>query len=240
MPTGKEYFESLGLEIAKRKYYNAAKVESVIGDFSRRAAALEEENASLRKRVEALACGREEIGEAILSAKTISQQLIAEAKEQAESILADARAEAGRLTAAAEEREQKTIRAAQESYLQLRGQCQEAVRLLDGEWQRFLCSFGDDLPEKKEALPGDLADRLGALAACIAEIDEENTGEDFEQENEDMKEIKTLDDREMETVSGGLAPAQAAMDSAIKKLKTAKEETEFIKTIAKNDDHRKA
>ncbi len=189
MPTGKEYFESLGLEIAKRKYYNAAKVESVIGDFSRRAAALEEENASLRKRVEALACGREEIGEAILSAKTISQQLIAEAREQAESILADARAEAGRLTAeaaeraraltaAAEEREQKTIRAAQESYLQLRGQCQEAVRLLDGEWQRFLCSFGDDLPEKKEALPGDLADRLGALAACLSEIDAEDEEKD--------------------------------------------------------------
>ena len=251
MPTGKEYFESLGLEIAKRKYYNAAKVESVIGDFSRRAAALEEENASLRKRVEALACGREEIGEAILSAKTISQQLITEAKEQAETILADARAEAGRLTAeaeersralaaAAEEREQRTIRAAQESYLQLRGQCQSAVKLLDGEWQRFLCSFGDELPAKEEALPGDFADRLGALAACLAEMDEENTERDFEQEDESMKELRTLDDREMENVSGGLAPAQPVMESAIKKLKKAGKDAELIKTIRKNDDHRKA
>ena len=251
MPSGKEYFESLGLEIAKRKYYNAAKVESVIGDFSRRAAALEEENASLRKRVEALACGREEIGEAILSAKTISQQLIAEAKEQAETILADARAEAGRLTAdaeersralaaAAEEREQRTIRAAQESYLQLRGQCQSAVKLLDGEWQRFLCSFGDELPAKEEALPGDFADRLGALAACLAEMDEENTERDFEQEDESMKELRTLDDREMENVSGGLAPAQAVMESAIKKIRKAGKDAELIKTIRKNDDRRKA
>ena len=240
MPSGKEYFESLGLEIAKRKYYNAAKVESVIGEFSRRAAALEEENASLRKRVEALACGREEIGEAILSAKTISQQLIAEAKEQAETILADARAEAGRLAAEAEEREQRTIRAAQESYLQLRGQCQRAVKLLDGEWQRFLCSFGDELPAKEEALPGDFADRLGALAACLAEMDEENTERDFEQEDESMKELRTLDDREMENVSGGLAPAQPVMESAIKKLKKAGKDAELIKTIRKNDDHRKA
>lgn len=251
MPSGKEYFESLGLEIAKRKYYNAAKVESVIGEFSRRAAALEEENASLRKRVEALACGREEIGEAILSAKTISQQLIAEAKEQAETILADARAEAGRLTAdaeersralaaAAEEREQRTIRAAQESYLQLRGQCQSAVKLLDGEWQRFLCSFGDELPAKEEALPGDFADRLGALAACLAEMDEENTERDFEQEDESMKELRTLDDREMENVSGGLAPAQAVMESAIKKIRKAGKDAELIKTIRKNDDRRKA
>ena len=251
MPSGKEYFESLGLEIAKRKYYNAAKVESVIGEFSRRAAALEEENASLRKRVEALACGREEIGEAILSAKTISQQLIAEAKEQAETILAAARAEAGRLTAeaeersralaaAAEEREQRTIRAAQESYLQLRGQCQSAVKLLDGEWQRFLCSFGDELPAKEEALPGDFADRLGALAACLAEMDEENTERDFEQEDESMKELRTLDDREMENVSGGLAPAQAVMESAIKKIRKAGKDAELIKTIRKNDDRRKA
>ena len=251
MPSGKEYFESLGLEIAKRKYYNAAKVESVIGEFSRRAAALEEENASLRKRVEALACGREEIGEAILSAKTISQQLIAEAKEQAETILADARAEAGRLTAeaeersralaaAAEEREQRTIRAAQESYLQLRGQCQSAVKLLDGEWQRFLCSFGDELPAKEEALPGDFADRLGALAACLAEMDEENTEREFEQEDESMKELRTLDDREMENVSGGLAPAQAVMESAIKKIRKAGKDAELIKTIRKNDDRRKA
>ena len=48
MATGKELLESLGLEIAKRKYYNAAKVESVIEDYDRRTAALREENAALR------------------------------------------------------------------------------------------------------------------------------------------------------------------------------------------------
>ena len=177
MATGKEYLESLGLEIAKRKYYNAAKVESVIGDFSRRIAALEEENASLRARAEALACGRVEIGDAILSAKTISQQIIAEAREQADAILAEARAEADRLAgeseessralkAACEEREQRTVRAAQDCYLQLREQCLSAVRLLDEEWQRFLCSFDDEAPEK-EALPDDLSERLGAIAQSL-------------------------------------------------------------------------
>ena len=114
------------------------------------------------------------------------------------------------------------------------------MKLLDGEWQRFLCSFGDELPAKEEALPGDFADRLGALAACLAEMDEENTERDFEQEDESMKELRTLDDREMENVSGGLAPAQPVMESAIKKLKKAGKDAELIKTIRKNDDHRKA
>ena len=181
MASGKEYLESLGLEIAKRKYYNATKVESVIEEFSRRAAALEAENAALRERAEALACGREEIGEAILSAKTISQQLIAEARAQADAILAEAGEKADELVrqseerirereAACEAREQRTIRGAEECYLRMREQCLGAVKLLDGEWQRFLCGFGDDAPKTEETLPEDLADRLGELAACLAEL----------------------------------------------------------------------
>lgn len=249
MLSGKEYLESLGLEIAKRKYYNAAKVESVIGDFSRRAAALEEENASLRERVEALACGREEISEAILSAKTISQQIIAEAKKQAEAILEEARTEAGNIAAeaeecararnaACEEREQRTIRAAEGSYLQMRGQCLDAVKMLDGEWQRFLCSLGDEA--KEETLPEDFTDKLGELAACLAEIDGEGVEEDIEREDENMKERKTLNDRDLEPVSGGMAPATPAIDTAIKKIKTATEDAELLKKIKNNDDRRKS
>ena len=194
MALGKEYLESLGLEIAKKKYYNAARVESVIGDFGRRTAALENEksslasenaalkgeNAALRERAAALACGREEIGDAILSAKVISQQLIAEAKEQAEAILAEARRQADSLLseaekqaramkAACEEREQLAVSAAGESYLHLREKSLETVRLLDGEWQRFLCALGED-GTRKEPLPADLEDKLGAIAQSLDEI----------------------------------------------------------------------
>ncbi len=207
MALEKDYLESLGLEIAKRKYYNAARVESVIEDLDRRIAslegknsslgaentalekkgaalegknaALEEENAALRARAEALACGRVEIGDAILSARTIAQQLVAEAREQADAILAEARERAERLlsdaedearerTAVCEEREQRTVRAAQDAYLQLRGQCLDAVKLLDGEWQRFLCSLGGDAAE--ETLPADVADKLGAIAQSLEQI----------------------------------------------------------------------
>ena len=185
MALGKEYYEALGLQIAKRKYYNAAKVESVIEDFSRRTAVLVNENTALRARAESLACGREEIGEAILSAKAISQQLVAEAREQAEKLLADAREKAERLVAEAEEkaracgaacdeREQKTLRAVQETYLRLREECLGAVKLLDGEWQRYLCACGDAAQEASETLPADLPDRLGELAACLAELDAED------------------------------------------------------------------
>ena len=187
MPLDKEYLESLGLEIAKKKYYNAAKVESVIEELSGRSAALADENAALRERVSALDAGREEIGEAILSAKIVARQLIAEAQEEADALLADAKEKAERLVAEAgeksralledgETREQKTIRGAQEAYLQLREQCLDAVRMLDGEWQRFLCSFADEAGAQ-DKLPDEFSDRLGELAECLSEIGEDTEAE---------------------------------------------------------------
>ena len=184
MVSGKEYLESLGLEIARRKFYLAEKVERVIEDLRRRTEALEAENADLRTRAEALACGREEIGEAILSAKTISQQIIAEAREEAESLLQGARTEAERLVSEAEgkagtlsaeheEREQKTIQAVEDCYLRMREECLQTAKTLDSEWQRFLCSFGEDAPKKKDDLPEDLEERLSAIAQSLSEISEE-------------------------------------------------------------------
>ena len=202
MALRKEYLESLGLEIARKKYYNASRVEDVIEDFGRRTAALqnekaalqnektalEKENASLNERVAALACGREEIGDAILSAKVISQQLITEAKERADAILAEAREEAARLTAEAEEkareksadfesRGQQAFGAMQDGYLRLRAECLDAVRRLDDEWQRFLSAFGEGKGEREEALPGDLADKLGEIAQSLGEIAAEDAEE---------------------------------------------------------------
>ncbi len=198
MPLEKEYLESLGLEIAKKKYYNAAKVESVIETFSRRSAELESENALLRERAEALDSGREEIGDAILSAKVVARQLIAEAKEQAEALLSDAKREAEETLSAAKEeserlvaeakekaealfedgetREQKTIRGAQDAYLHLREQCLDAVKMLDGEWQRFLCSFSDE-SDAQSRLPDEFSDKLGELAECLSEIEEDTEAE---------------------------------------------------------------
>ena len=107
MALDQAYLASLGLEIAKKKYYNAAKVEDVVEAFCRREAALTQEknvlaqsNETLRERLEALSLGREEIGDAILSAKTISQQLIGEARDKAEAMTAESVESADALIAA--------------------------------------------------------------------------------------------------------------------------------------------
>ena len=211
MALDRDYLESLGLEIAKKKYYNAAKVEGVIETLRQRASALESENAALRERAETLSHDREEIGDAILSARTIARQIIAEAQEKADGLLAEAQEKADALLAGArekadallseakekasglaseaeercraqrescEEREQRTIRSAQELYLQLREQCLDAAKQLDGEWQRFLCSFGEpETVSAEDALPDDLDEKLGQLAEYLSEIEEDGEAE---------------------------------------------------------------
>lgn len=194
MALDKEYLESLGLEIAKKKYYNAAKVESVIEELRRRSAQLLDENAALQERLGSVSYGREEIGDAILSAKTIAQHLLAEAqekadrlaaeaREKADRLLAEAREKADRLAAEAEEkrqrvfdecsaREQEAVERVRNCYVQLRELHLSSVEQLDGDWQRFLCSLGDG--EEDAALPDDLDEKLGAIAAGLDAIDGES------------------------------------------------------------------
>ena len=200
MVSDQEYLQSLGLEIAKKKYYNAGKVESVIGEFRRRSEQLLKENAALHERLDSLSYGREEIGDAILSAKTIAQHLLAEAQEKAEglvseaqkkaeSLVSDAQARAEALLAEAEEkrravlddcdaREQAAVERVRNCYVQLREQHLDSVRLLDEDWQRFLCSLGENGEPGAEVLPGDLGEKLGAIAADLDAIgSEEPDGE---------------------------------------------------------------
>ncbi len=164
MALDKTYLESLGLEIAKRKYYNAARVESVIEDFCRRSTTLEEENRALHARLEELSFGREEIGDAILSAKTIAQQLISEAREKSESILREAREEAERTVSEArrkseeilsgcEGRERQAFEQVRNCYEHLREQHVSSLELLDREWQSFLCSLDEEAQRDEEAAP---------------------------------------------------------------------------------------
>lgn len=213
MALDREYLASLGLEIAKRKYYNASKVEDVVESFCRREAeirrerdALAENNETLRSRLEALSFGREEIGDAILSAKTISQQLIgdarekadalmaesvdgadklisaaqekaerivAEARERAEALVAEAEAKRDAILAESEGREQNAVASVESVYLRMRAQALDAVRTLDGEWQRFLCSLGEDETAKPGALPDDLPEKLGEIAESLSALDDE-------------------------------------------------------------------
>lgn len=179
MALEKQLLDSLGLEIAKKKYYNAAKVDSAIEGLIGRMRALAEENGRLRERINELTRSKEEIGDALISARTISQQMISDARAEGERIISEAREKADALMAESEERRlallgegerqrQELVERAQALYDRMREGGLAALRQLDGEWQGFLCSLGED--EDDGTAPDDISEKVGRIAEGLLSI----------------------------------------------------------------------
>ena len=80
MALDQAYFDAIDIEIVKKKYYNANKVEAVFEDIRRRARELTEENERMRRQLALLTGQKDEIGETLLSAKSIAQNMLREAQ----------------------------------------------------------------------------------------------------------------------------------------------------------------
>jgi len=104
MALDKEYFDSIKLEIAKKKYYNANKVEAVLADIKEQAFALTEENENLKLRMSEIVRVKGDISDTLLSAKSISRTIISEASDHADDLIKKAEAQAADAVAEAENR----------------------------------------------------------------------------------------------------------------------------------------
>ena len=102
MALDQAYFDAIKIDVVKKKYYNANKVEAVLEDIRRQALLMGRENELLGRQLFALHGQKDEIGDTLLSAKTIAQQIIADAQTQAEKILTEARRLSRDMTAEAE------------------------------------------------------------------------------------------------------------------------------------------
>ena len=65
MALDQNYFDAINIDVVKKKYYNANKVNAVLEDIRAQALRLEEENRNLREPLESLSSRKEVIGDAI-------------------------------------------------------------------------------------------------------------------------------------------------------------------------------
>lgn len=177
MALDKAYFDSINIDVAKKKYYNVNKVEAVLQDIRREAEALNEENASLRREVERMNGEKRSVGDALISARELAQQIISEAnakadeivraaqekaeaesreagkiideaKAQAEEILRDAQEQRDRSMAESQEQENYAAQYVLNTFEHLKERQLEAVRQLNEDYQKFLCGlFPEDEAE---------------------------------------------------------------------------------------------
>ncbi|MCR5664762.1 MAG: DivIVA domain-containing protein [Oscillospiraceae bacterium] len=179
MALDQAYFEGISLEVVKKKYYNANKVAALLEDIRQKALQQNAENQELRRRLGELCGQKEQIGDALLSARTVSQQMIADANEEADRIVAEAREKADALAAEAarvrEEAEKEAARCTAERAERLRSSYHMLRDCLSGCLETIEQDeplFTGGAPEAPEA-PADLSERVDALARELLSIDGE-------------------------------------------------------------------
>jgi len=198
----KSLFDMSGVELVKKKYYNASKVTEVLAEIRADYDKLSAENAELRAQLEALSSQKNQISDTLMSARDIARQMIEDAKTQAEETARRAQAQAEETVKAAEKKaelilagaktkkesadadvsevQEYALRCVENCVDKLRQQHVEAIEYLNAQWQDFLSGLilpGDEkqaeLPEAEpEAVPEQPVDWMAIANMELPEMDD--------------------------------------------------------------------
>ncbi len=175
-------FDLTGIELVKKKYYNAAKVAELMDSAKAAHEAVLRENAKLTARIaelsaklEELSSQKDQISDTLMSARDIARHIIDDARIQAEETARLAQTQAEDTVSAAEKKAELIIAGAksrkeasdadvsevQEYALKcveacvdkLRQQQKESMEFLNARWQEFL--GGLILPEDRNVKPAE-------------------------------------------------------------------------------------
>ena len=178
MALDQEYFDSIHIEVVKKKYYNANKVEAVFADIRRQAQALMEENAELRRRLSELDEPRMEMADTLYSAQSVYRAIVDGANRRAGAIVEQAKQE--QLAIQDENQRQRDYS------VQVVGRCLQRVRErqeaslaeLNAAWQDFLIGLSpEDAAHERDwtaaegEVPPDLGDKVDAIARALFSVD---------------------------------------------------------------------
>ena len=168
MALDQEYFDSIHIDVVKKKYYNANKVEAVFADIRRQAQELTEENARLREQLQGVGDRKAELGEAVFSAQELYRDIIDKANRRAAAIVAEA--EQKRLAIDGENQRQQdySVQKVEQCFDRVRRQQQAAMDTLNAAWQDFLCGLYPEESlspsEPDPDMPEDLREKVDAIA----------------------------------------------------------------------------
>ena len=188
MALNKEYFDAINIDVVKKKYYNANKVNSVLEDIRTQAELMYRENLSMKAQLDAINGRKSEISDAVLSAQGIyrdivekaarrAEEIVKEAERKAASTLREAEEKSAELAAQAQIQQEHSVKHAEALFEKLRNQHQASLNALNAEWQNFLCGlYPEEIEQKEEAapaVPADLSEKVGLIAKEMFSIGQE-------------------------------------------------------------------
>lgn len=176
MALDQAYFDAIHIDVVKKKYYNANKVNAVFEDIRQQAEALMAENEAMRRQLNALDDRKFEIGDAVLSAQAIYREVVAKANQRAGEILADAESRREEIVAESLAQQEYAVQRVEACYNRMKQQHLNCIEAINAEWQDFLCGL---LPEETDELvPPDMGDKIDAIARELFSIGQEKGEED--------------------------------------------------------------
>ena len=168
MALNDEYFDSISIDVVKKKYYNANKVEAVLADIRRQAAELTEENRRMHEELDRLNGARLEIGTAVISAQSVYQDIVAKANAEEDEIVGDANRRSKEIISRAMEMQDYAVQRVEACYARVKEQHMEGIESINAEWQQFLIGLMDE-PEAQP--PRSAAEEtLSKIADDLADI----------------------------------------------------------------------
>lgn len=191
MALNQEYFDAIHIDVVKKKYYNANKVEAVFSDIRRQAEALYAENESMKAQLAAMNGKKFEIGDAVLSAQAIYREIVDKARARAAEIIAQAERQREETEKETRQQQEYAVQRVESCYARIKEQHMACIEAINSEWQEFLCGlFPEDAEQNEPAAaeldgvpqagpmtaPDDLEDKIGAIAQELFSIGAE--GED--------------------------------------------------------------
>ena len=128
MSLTKEFFDSIQIELVKRKYYNSNKVDAVLNDIRCRARVLMEENERLTAELDAFTSQKAQIADAVMNAQLLHTDIVEKANRQADDKAAQAEESAKLILAEANDRAQEIIASANAQAEKLLEQAQDKIK----------------------------------------------------------------------------------------------------------------
>lgn len=174
MALDKEYFDSIRIDVVRRKYYDVSKVDAVFSDIRRQAEELMEENADLRSRLRRQEDSRAALGEAVYSAQEVYRMIVDKAHERAAQILAEAEAARRSALIESERRSDYAFQLVENCMRMVREQQAAALETVDSAWQSYLCGLypETDTDGSPEEAPADLHEKVGAIARELEALED--------------------------------------------------------------------
>ena len=207
MALNQAFFDAIDIEVVKKKYYNANKVNALLDDIRTQAFALAEENDSLREQLRTLSEKKAEIGEALMGAQVLAKRIIEQANARADEIVRDAEAKRDDILKDSTKAQEYAARSVEAVIEDLKAEHMHCIDLLTARWQSFLCGLDDSFAPETVTAPAQPHDTVAPAKPqsgedALPELANEQLSDD---EDNEATPLGTIDPAELESRVAAIA-----------------------------------